>query len=42
MVNDQLYMTVEEQGQALQDAGFPRVEEVLNKGGLVLHQARLA
>lgn len=42
MTNDQLYMTVQEQRQALHDAGFPFVDEVLNKGGLVLHRARLA
>lgn len=42
MANNQLYMTVEEQRQALHDSGFPFVDEVLNKGGLVLHRARLA
>lgn len=37
--NDQLYMTVAQQRQALLDAGFGRVEAVLVKGGLVLHRA---
>jgi SAM-dependent methyltransferase len=39
MSNDRLYMTIEEQRDALQAAGFTRVEEVLRKGGLVLHHA---
>ncbi|HEX7649219.1 MAG TPA: class I SAM-dependent methyltransferase [Noviherbaspirillum sp.] len=39
MSNDQLYMSVEEQRQALMDAGFTKVEQVLLKGGLVLHRA---
>jgi SAM-dependent methyltransferase len=38
--NDQLYMTVDEQGDALRRAGFGDVEAVLVKGGLVLHRAR--
>jgi len=32
-------MSVEEQRQALMDAGFTKVEQVLLKGGLVLHRA---
>lgn len=39
MENDQLYMTVAEQRAALVDAGFPRVKQLLMKGGLVLHHA---
>jgi SAM-dependent methyltransferase len=39
MSNAQLYMTVDEQREALLAAGFTRVEQVLLKGGLVLHQA---
>lgn len=39
MKNDQLYMTVEEQRVALQDAGFARVEPVLLKRGLMLYAA---
>lgn len=37
--NDQLYMTVDEQRDALRRAGFADVETVLVKGGLALHQA---
>ena len=37
--NDQLYMTVDEQRDALLQAGFERVETVLVKGGLALHRA---
>lgn len=37
MSNDQLYLSVAEQRQALLDAGFDRAEQVLLKGGLVLH-----
>ncbi len=37
--NDQLYMTVEQQREALLGAGFASVEAVLVKGGLVLHRA---
>ena len=40
MSNGELYMTVEEQREALVAAGFTQVEQVLLKGGLVLHQAR--
>jgi len=39
MSNDQLYMTVAEQRQALLDAGFGNAEQVMLKGGLVLHHA---
>ena len=39
MENEQLFMSVAEQRQALLAAGFLRVEEVLVKGGLVLHSA---
>lgn len=39
MENAQLYMTVEEQKQALLAAGFIQVEKILVKGGLVLHAA---
>jgi len=37
--NDQLYMTVAQQREALLAAGFASVEAVLVKGGLVLHRA---
>jgi SAM-dependent methyltransferase len=40
MANDQLYMTIEEQKQALVDAGFASVTQVMCKGSLVLHHAR--
>ena len=40
MSNGNLYMTVEGQREALLAAGFTQVEQVLLKGGLVLHQAR--
>ncbi len=39
MSNDELYMTVEEQKAALLSAGFSEVEQLLLKGGLVLHRA---
>jgi len=39
MSNGQLYMTAEEQRQALLSAGFAQVEQLLLKGGLVLHRA---
>ena len=39
MKNDQLYMTVEEQSQTLSDAGFSKVEQLLLKGGMVLHRS---
>jgi hypothetical protein len=39
MSNAQLYMTVKEQRDALRAAGFTQVDEVLLKGGLVLHRA---
>jgi hypothetical protein len=38
--NDQLYMTVAEQHDALMRGGFARVETVLVKGGLALHRAQ--
>lgn len=39
MKNEQLYMTVAEQKQALLAAGFTSVEQLLVTGGLVLHHA---
>ena len=36
--NQELYMSIEEQRDSLLAAGFTRVEEVLVKGGLVLHK----
>ena len=42
MSNAQLYMTVEEQKLALLAAGFTQVEQLLLKGGLVLHRASYA
>ncbi len=39
MTNDQLYMTIAEQREALMGAGFSKVEQLLLKGGLVLHGA---
>ncbi|MBX3619583.1 MAG: class I SAM-dependent methyltransferase, partial [Rhizobacter sp.] len=40
MTNDRLYMTVDEQREALHSAGFAHVHPLLLKGGLVLHHAR--
>ena len=40
MSNDRLYMTVDEQRAALLAAGYAQVDQVLLKGGLVLHRAR--
>ena len=37
--NEQLYMTVEEQRAALLGAGFAQVQQLMLKGGLVLHLA---
>jgi len=37
--NDRLYMTVEQQREALLRAGFAQVDAVLVKGGLALHRA---
>ena len=37
--NDQLYMTVDEQAQALRDAGFAHVQLIHQEQGLVLHAA---
>jgi SAM-dependent methyltransferase len=39
MSNEQLYMSVLEQKTALADAGFASVEQLLLKGGMVLHRA---
>lgn len=39
MSNEQLYMSVAEQAAALEAGGFAKVEQVLLKGGLVLHRA---
>ncbi|GAB4570199.1 MAG: class I SAM-dependent methyltransferase [Rhizobacter sp.] len=39
MSNGNLYMTAQEQREALLAAGFTQVEQVLLKGGLVLHRA---
>ncbi len=39
MANDQLYMSVAEQKQALLSAGYASVEQVMLKGGLILHHA---
>ena len=39
MKNDQLFMTVDEQHAALMNAGFSKAQQVLLKGGLVLHCA---
>ncbi len=39
MKNDQLYMSVAKQAAALASVGFSKVEQVLLKGGLVLHRA---
>lgn len=42
MSNTDLYMSVAEQKTALLDAGFDEVEQLLHKGGLVLHRARVS
>ncbi|MFD1121445.1 class I SAM-dependent methyltransferase [Methylophilus flavus] len=39
MQNTELYMSVSEQKSALMTAGFTHVEQILNKGGMALHQA---
>ncbi|WP_255466334.1 hypothetical protein [Ramlibacter sp. WS9] len=39
MGNNALYMTVEEQAQALRAGGFDEVSELLRKGGMVLFHA---
>ncbi|MDQ7969309.1 MAG: class I SAM-dependent methyltransferase, partial [Oxalicibacterium faecigallinarum] len=39
MANDQLYMTVQEQVDALKQAAYPYVTQIKKQGGLVLHQA---
>lgn len=41
MHNDQLYMTIEEQYAALQQAGFSRINPLLLLQGMLLHQAKL-
>ncbi len=40
MSNDRLYMTIDEQREALRAAGYTHIDQVLQKGGLVLHRAR--
>jgi len=42
MKNTDLYMSVAEQRNALLDAGFDEVEQLLHKRGLVLHRASLS
>ena len=39
MTNTDLYMSVEEQHRALEDAGFKFIQCILQKGGMVLHRA---
>ena len=39
MKKEGLYMTVDEQQQALRDAGFQTVQELLRQGGMSLHRA---
>lgn len=39
MKNHELYMTIEEQREALYDAGYVTVEQLLCKDGLILHRA---
>lgn len=39
MKDNELYMTVSEQSQALVNAGFVKVEQLLLKNGMVLHRA---
>ena len=41
MKDDQLFMSVEEQRAALFTAGFVSVEQLVHKGGMVLHRASL-
>ncbi|WP_034279222.1 class I SAM-dependent methyltransferase [Alkanindiges illinoisensis] len=41
MQNDQLYMTIEEQYAALQQAGFSHINQLLLRQGMLLHQAKL-
>jgi ubiquinone/menaquinone biosynthesis C-methylase UbiE len=41
MENDKLYMSADEQKEALHAAGFTRVDRLLMLGGLVLHRARV-
>ncbi|HSD38074.1 MAG TPA: class I SAM-dependent methyltransferase [Rhodocyclaceae bacterium] len=42
LTNDQLYMTPEEQAQALRDGGFGDVAMLLQRGSLVMHRANAA
>lgn len=42
MGNDQLYMTPEEQHQALREGGFTRVDPLLCQGGMLLQRAEAA
>lgn len=42
MKDDQLFMSVQEQRAALVEAGFSHVEQLLLKGGMVLHRSRTA
>ncbi len=39
VTNEQLFMTIEEQRQALLDASFESVRQIMCKGSLVLHHA---
>jgi SAM-dependent methyltransferase len=39
MANDQLYMSIDEQREALIAGGFTQVDQLLIKGGLVMHRA---
>jgi SAM-dependent methyltransferase len=39
MANDQLYMSIDEQREALLAGGFNQVDQLLIKGGLVMHRA---
>jgi SAM-dependent methyltransferase len=41
MRNHELYMTIQEQKSALRAAGFSQVDQLLAKGGLVLHRASI-
>lgn len=41
MTNDQLYMTVAQQREALAAAGFGAAEQLFLKGGMMLHRATL-
>jgi hypothetical protein len=41
MTDENLYMTVLEQQRALRDAGFSRVEQIVVRGSLVMHRAKV-